>query len=185
MSHRRYFFRRRQRKTNRKTQQFLSQYGNQLDDAILSVHFLLHNGVYECMDYSYQVFEKLITRYGSIDAGHSDYYQTVLESVVADLGPYKPTRIGHMTLARKFQRRFPFTNSHSIEIDRILNEIKKRGYELDYNGAGFVKADCLEVYPAADLAKKAQFLGIPLIYGSDAHQAKDLNQGRKQLISAI
>ncbi|KIL43864.1 histidinol-phosphatase HisJ [Jeotgalibacillus soli] len=164
------------------TAKFLNQYGPALDDAILSVHFLLHKGEYECIDFSHEVFSRMAARYGTVDHVHSHYYQTVLKSITSDLGKEKPERIGHITLARKFQKRYPWTLSHEEEIDAILRAINERGYELDYNGAGSVKPDCGEVYPPEDIAKKAQFLGIPLIYGSDAHQAKDLAQGHSQLI---
>lgn len=164
------------------TTDFLNQYGKELDDSILSVHFLLKDGIYDCMDFSHDVFKSMIKRYGTVDDVHNAYYQTVLLSIQTDLGLYKPRRIGHITLARKFQKRYPIQHSHSSIIDDILNEVKNNNYELDYNGAGFVKSDCREVYPSNDIAVKAHALGIPLIYGSDAHQAKDLNQGREQII---
>jgi histidinol-phosphatase (PHP family) len=61
--------------------------------------------------------------------------------------------------------------------------IKDQRYELDYNGAGLVKPLCGEPYPPERFAKRAIDLGIPLIYGSDAHQAKDLGQGHQALIA--
>lgn len=164
------------------TASFLIEYGKELDDSILSVHFLLKDGIYDCMDYSDKAFKQMITRYGSVDNIHKVYYQTVLDSIQADLGPYKPKRIGHITLARKFQLKHSFTETHSGLIDSILRTVKETGCELDYNGAGAVKPYCREVYPSADIITKAVKLGIPLVYGSDAHQAKDLNQGREHLI---
>ncbi|TDL35463.1 histidinol-phosphatase HisJ [Jeotgalibacillus sp. S-D1] len=164
------------------TASFLTEYGKELDDSILSVHFLLKDGIYDCMDFSHQVFKRMITRYGSSDSIHEAYYQTVLDSIMADLGSFKPKRIGHITLARKFQLKYPFAKSHSHLIDAILKAVQETGSELDYNGAGAVKPYCREVYPSEDIVAKAVHMGIPLVYGSDAHQADDLNQGREQLI---
>ncbi|KIL46340.1 histidinol-phosphatase HisJ [Jeotgalibacillus campisalis] len=164
------------------TSRFIAEYGPALDDSILSVHFLLKDGNYDCMDFSDTVFSTMVTRYGSVDQVHDAYYQTVLASVKADLGPFKPKRIGHMTLSRKFQHRFKPAHSHKKIISGILHEIKKGEYELDYNGAGIFKPYCLEPYPSDDIVKEAFSLGIPLVYGSDAHQSKDLHQGRDQLL---
>lgn len=159
--------------------QFLNHYGPYLDDAILSVHFLKHDGQYDCLDYSPEVFANMVERYNTIDAIYKRYYKTVLKSVLADLGPYKPKRIGHITLVHKFQKKFPGTRSFVPEITELLQAIKAQGYELDYNGAGTAKPLCREPYPPDWVVDKAVSMGIPLIYGSDAHQKKDLNQGKE------
>ena len=44
----------------------LNKIGPNLDDAILSVHFLKKDNEYYCMDYSPQVFGSMIQSYGSI-----------------------------------------------------------------------------------------------------------------------
>ncbi|MGD7044247.1 histidinol-phosphatase HisJ [Jeotgalibacillus proteolyticus] len=164
------------------TAKFIAEYGPALDDSILSVHFLLKDGKYDCMDFSDSVFSDMVARYGSVDEVHTVYYQTVLASVKADLGPFKPKRIGHMTLSRKFQHLFKPFYPQTEMINTILQEIKQRGYELDYNGAGIYKPYCREPYPSDDIAKEARSLGIPLVYGSDAHQSKDLLQGKDGLL---
>ncbi|MGD7021390.1 histidinol-phosphatase HisJ [Rossellomorea vietnamensis] len=160
------------------TKQFLDTYGPLLDDSLLSVHFLLKDGTYDCLDFSSGNFEKMIEVYVSVDSIHQTYYTTVLKSVTADLGNYKPNRIGHITLADKFKKDFPPKGSFQKKIDEILKEVAKRGMELDYNGAGFFKKGCGVSYPPPEVARQAMQMGIPLVYGSDAHQAKDLNQGR-------
>lgn len=161
---------------------FLNKYGPQLDDAILSVHFLKCNEHYECMDYSPDIFAKLVDGLGSVEAVYRKYYETLLFSVNSDLGPYKPKRIGHITLAHKFQRKFPIETRFEAEITNLLHMIKQNGYELDYNGAGCAKPLCREPYPPQWVAQKAIALEIPLVYGSDAHQVKDLGQGLDQMI---
>ncbi|WP_227396614.1 histidinol-phosphatase HisJ [Jeotgalibacillus aurantiacus] len=165
------------------TTDFLNRYGHELDDSILSVHFLKNEDGYVCMDFDPDAFKTLIDTHGTIDHVHSLYYKTVLSSIEANLGQYKPQRIGHITLANKFRKLYPPESSHEHEINLILQAIKKNNLELDYNGAGTVKPYCLEVYPPAPVALKAKELGIPLIYGSDAHTASGLHQGADQLIA--
>lgn len=159
------------------TTHFLNEYGPFLDDAILSVHFLPVQGQFVCVDFSEEEFERIIQKAGSIEFVYELYYHTLLQSIQANLGPYKPTRIGHMTLVRKFQHMFPCHHSFDAMIQRILVEIKQTGCSLDYNGAGFVKPLCRETYPPIHIARTAHSMGIPLIYGSDAHAANGLGQG--------
>ena len=160
------------------TTAFLNQYGKYLDDAILSVHFLKYDNMYECLDYSPDTFLQMIERYRGIEKVYTNYFRTLLKSIECDLGPYKPKRIGHMTLVKKFQKKFPLQREFTEEITNILSAINDKGYELDYNGAGTSKPLCKEPYPPRWIAEKALIMGIPLIYGSDAHQIKELGQGR-------
>jgi histidinol-phosphatase (PHP family) len=163
----------------KETEEFLSIYGPRMDDSILSVHFLQHRGKWDCLDFSPDVFESMIGYYGSVDAVYAQYYETVLKSIRSDLGVHKPKRIGHITLVKKFQQLFPASHSFSGDISTILRETAGRGLALDYNGAGFVKEYCGESYPPLDIVKEARALGIKTVYGSDAHMANGLDQGRK------
>ena len=165
------------------TRLFLTDYGRHLDDAILSVHFLMNDeGRYDCLDYSPQAFGSMVELYGSVDKVHLNYYRTLLKSIKADLGPYKPKRVGHITLANKFQLKYPVNNTFATEITEIIENVKLQGYELDYNGAGTAKPLCREPYPPDWIIEHAKSFGIPLVYGSDAHQAKDLGQGMDRML---
>ena len=151
------------------TRSFLAEYGRHLDDAILSVHFLKNpEGGYDCLDYSPQFFSMMVERYGSVEKVHLNYYRTVLKSVQADLGPYKPKRIGHITLANKFKLKYPVNSTFTKEITKIIENVKLEKYELDYNGAGTAKPLCREPYPPDWVVELAISHGIPLVYGSDA-----------------
>lgn len=163
------------------TQHFLDQYGPHLDDGILSVHFLKLDDNYYCLDYSPSEFGRMVEAFGSIDRIYEDYFHTVHQSIITDLGKHKPSRIGHMTLASKFQKKFRPTKSHRNEIIRILDAVQKQGYQLDYNGAGVVKELCGEPYPPEWAVKEAIARHIPLVYGSDAHTAAGLGQGASSL----
>lgn len=154
--------------------QFLNDYGTLLDDGILSVHFLLINGSYYCLDFDEHTFALMIKLSGGIDHLYKLYYETVLKGIVSDLGKHKPKRIGHLTLIRKFQKRFPATFNEIPAIKTIFQEMSKRKMELDVNTSGLRKTFCGEIYPSGDIVDLAKEKKIPLVYGSDAHCAKDV-----------
>ncbi|THE14776.1 histidinol-phosphatase HisJ [Bacillus timonensis] len=163
------------------TKAFLNEYGRYLNDSILSVHFLKRENQYYCLDYSPDVFETMVRDFSSVEAVYEAYFHTLLNSVTSDLGPYKPKRIGHMTLVHKFQKKFPASKSFTDRTNTILDMIAEQGLSLDYNGAGINKPLCREVYPYEQIIKEAIKRKIPLVYGSDAHSRKDLNQGFNDL----
>ncbi|MGM9926721.1 MAG: histidinol-phosphatase HisJ [Bacillus sp. (in: firmicutes)] len=160
---------------------FLQEVGPLLDDSILSVHFIKHKERYHCLDYSDDYFNEMIQTYGSVSNIYDTYYATVKQSILADLGKYKPKRIGHITLAHKFQLKYPVERSFQPEEEALLHLVKAQNLSLDYNGAGITKEYCREPYPPDYLVEKAIQLGIPMVYGSDAHTVKGLGQGRKHL----
>lgn len=167
------------------TAHFLEQIGPRLDDSILSVHFLPANGQYFCLDYSPKMFRAMVESFGSTIRAYEAYYEAVLQAVQADLGKYKPKRIGHLTLVHKFQKQFPCPISMEERIIHLLDEIKERQYELDYNGAGVQKPLCQEPYPPDWVVYEAMKRKIPIVYGSDAHCVRDLHQGREQMIRSF
>lgn len=156
---------------------FLETYGPELDDSILSVHFLKGGRAWYCIDYSPDMFKEAAGDFGSVEALYHSYYETLSQSVITPLGTYKPKRIGHMTLVRKFQELYPGPENWQAYASRFLTLAKEHGFELDYNGAGTKKPHCKETYPPLAIAREASSMGIPLIYGSDAHTASALKQG--------
>ncbi|NLY80496.1 MAG: histidinol-phosphatase HisJ [Lysinibacillus sp.] len=158
------------------TKAFLNMIGPSLDDAILSVHFLQWQGEYCCIDFSEEEFMKFANKVGSVEAVYDLYYDTVLRSIEADLGVFKPKRIGHPTLVHKFQHSHKEQISDEHRIKEILNAMKKKGYELDVNSAGLSKKYCLEPYPPFTMIDYAKSINLPLVFGSDAHAVKDLHQ---------
>ncbi|WP_198510240.1 histidinol-phosphatase HisJ [Bacillus solitudinis] len=167
------------------TTSFLKKVGPFLDDSILSVHFLKIYDRYVCIDYSPDVFEETVLSLGSIEAVYTRYYETLQASVQADLGPYKPHRIGHITLVKKFQKKFPTQHTFRQETTILLSAIKEKNYSIDYNGAGVIKPLCGEPYPNKQIIQEAIEMGIPLIYGSDAHQSSALMTGASKLHKGV
>lgn len=163
------------------TTQFLNEWGKYLDDAILSVHFIkCPSHRYICLDYSPQAFQELVDEFSTVQKVYEQYYQTLEKSIISNLGVYKPKRIGHITLVRKFQKKFPISFDDRPLLERTLTLIKNENLSLDVNGAGLLKPLCKEFYPPLHWAKKAEEIGIKLVYGSDAHSAKDLGVGLEQ-----
>lgn len=158
------------------TKQFLNTYGHYLDDAILSVHFLQHNGIYECIDFSPEAFMAFCEKVGSVEKVYQLYYETVKQSIRADLGPFKPKRIGHPTLIHKFQHAHKHLIDDTEEIKQVLYFIKAAGYEMDMNSAGLSKAYCQEPYPSFLMIDYAKQIELPMVFGSDAHSVADLHQ---------
>ncbi|WP_096152939.1 MULTISPECIES: histidinol-phosphatase HisJ [Bacillus] len=163
------------------TKYFLQEYGSLLDDSILSVHFLRKDINYYCLDYSEQQFGEIVKVYGSLDEVYKAYFETVEKSITSDLGIFKPKRIGHITLVEKFKLLYPYNGNLSLFVLPLLDLIKKHEMQLDYNGAGVNKKYCQDTYPPEHIAFEAAKRKIPLIYGSDAHNAQDLGQGLERI----
>lgn len=166
------------------TTAFLNQYGPYLDDSILSVHFLkVTTNEYVCIDYSKELYLRTAQKLGGSEQLYSLYYTTVLKSVATNLGNWKPERIGHFSLIHKFQHALPSLPSDSHHLNGVLNAIHQAGYEVDMNSAGLAKPYCRESYPPEHWIQQAMNLGVPVVFGSDAHQTKDLHQFAEQFTS--
>ncbi|MBU9721108.1 MULTISPECIES: histidinol-phosphatase HisJ [Bacillaceae] len=164
------------------TKILLNEWGQYIDDSILSVHFLKKQDKYMCLDFSAEEFKSMIKEFGSLEKLYDKYFETLLLSIESDLGKYKPNRIGHITLVRKFQRLHERSFDDHPYILKVLHALKSHQLSLDLNGAGLVKEHCKEFYPPLSYAKKAMDMGIPLIYGSDAHRADMLGTGLDDLL---
>ncbi|WP_428911805.1 histidinol-phosphatase HisJ [Niallia sp. Krafla_26] len=162
---------------------FLNEYGKLIDDSILSLHFQNGVGGFRSNDFSPEEFDAgLVQHYGSFQKAQENYFSVYLQMVESDLGSYKPKRMGHLTLCQKFQTYFEkeATNlSHTslILIDNILDIVKEKGYELDFNTAGLFKKYCGETYPSSHVMDKVIEKGVTFVYGSDSHSLKDVGRG--------
>lgn len=165
------------------TKAFLDEVGPLLDDAILSVHFLKWKNEYCCIDFSEVEFMNFANKVGSVEAVYHLYYDTVIQSIEANLGQYKPRRIGHPTLVHKFQHAHKTPVEDEQRIKEVLNLMKKHGYEIDVNSAGLSKKYCLEPYPPFAMIDYAKSIDLNLVFGSDAHSVKDLHQHYEKIFT--
>ncbi|MDP4145493.1 MAG: histidinol-phosphatase HisJ [Bacillota bacterium] len=159
-----------------KTKELLDRYGSKLQDGILSVHFIKLEDGYYCVDLGPKQFGELVEKLGSIEKVYDKYFETLLKAVRADLGKYKPKRIGHPTLVRIFNKEYPLEYNNLDFLEELVKELKARNYEIDFNTAGNRKPYCKEVYPSGAFAELIKRYGINVVYGSDAHTASDVGR---------
>lgn len=159
------------------TREQLAKVGPRVQDGILSIHFVEQGIVDETAEFfTRDVLPKVG---GTLEAAYGAYYRILLEAVRADLGPYKPKRLGHVNLIRKFQEAVPAPGEYRDEIMAVVNEASKQGMQLDFNMSGLRKTRCLEPYLPYWLIEKI-VRGEPeimCIFGSDAHAPDEVGWG--------
>lgn len=168
--------------------QFLKEYGKYCDTGLLSVHYLEGIGGWHCIDYKAEdTLSGLVNYYGSTEAFQLAYYDTVKQSILDDIGPFKPTRIGHMTLCNKFMQFLNCEDNEKIINKQIevLKLVKEKNYILDYNTAGLFKEYCGETYPPKHVVEIANALNIQFMYGSDSHGVKEIGRGYEDYVSTV
>lgn len=163
------------------TRGFLNEYGPQTDDGILSVHFLPGKDGLRSIDYSYEDYQDgIVEHWGSFQKAQEQYFEALIQSVEVDLGAFKPTRLGHISLCQKFEKYFDeditFSQQTMLHLQKLFLLIKQKGYQLDLNTAGFDKIGYQKSYPASGTVKQAIALGIPLVYGSDSHALEEVGR---------
>ncbi|MDO4535211.1 MAG: histidinol-phosphatase HisJ, partial [Clostridium perfringens] len=126
------------------------------------------------IDYSKEEFQNLIDILGGIDNVYTKYYETVKKAIECDLGSFKPKRIGHLNLIRKYCKAFPYDYSKNQELESLVQAIKDNNYELDYNVSGKRKEDCGEVYIDGYLLDLVEKQNINMVLGSDSHSCKEI-----------
>jgi histidinol-phosphatase (PHP family) len=169
------------------TKSFLEEYGVYLEDSILSVHFL--NGIdgIRAIDYTAKDFQEgILSYYGDFQSVQAEYLKNVYASLQVDLGKYKPRRIGHVSLIRKFiqscsSKTLDFSEESLQWYEKIFSEMEKQRLMLDFNMAGLFKEDCKETYPPVEILKQYN-PQITFVYGSDSHDISDLARGYNKYI---
>lgn len=154
------------------TKAILNKYGKYLDDAILSVHIVKFQGEYYQIGNGSDMIGELVEKIGGMDKLYDLYYETMLKSIKCDLGAFKPKRIGHPTLVRKYKADFPNEKYNIKLLEKILKEMKKGNYEIDLNTSGLRRAKCGEVHPQGIFLDLCLKYNIPMVLGSDSHSSK-------------
>ena len=168
------------------TKDLIKRFQNDLDEWIISIHFLEAGRDLICLDYSPEIFqENLINYHGSVDEVHFVYWDCLHTLLCQDFSIFPPHRIGHLGIIRKFIVNFPLiTNIFESPgfYQSIMKKIKSKGYALDYNMAGLGKESCKEAYLTNAMLYWCRKYEIKLVYGSDAH---DINSIGKYYSSAL
>lgn len=162
------------------TKNMLERYQHDLDEVILSIHFMEENGEFLCVDYSPKNFENgLLACYENTDQLHLAYWNLVYDMVSTNFHSKIPIRIGHIALINKFVKLYPLQNPDQFSksfFENIMQQVSKNGYSLDYDTAGLALRSCEAPLITAPILEWCQELKIPLIYGSDAHSVKKIGQ---------
>jgi histidinol-phosphatase (PHP family) len=126
------------------------------DYAIGSVHFLGEWGLDD---------SRYIAEYSrrDIDALYMEYFETVGAS--AETGLFDT--IGHTDLIKKFGYRASVDLSTAYT--RLANRFARAGVCVEVNTAGLRKP-VGEMYPHPDLLAACRAAGVPITFGSDAHE---------------
>jgi histidinol-phosphatase (PHP family) len=98
-----------------------------------------------------------------IDQVWIQYFQLVGDAT--DSGLF--TVLGHLDLVKKFGYR-P-TRALEEELDHLVDRIAGSGVLVEINTAGFHKP-AAEAYPTLDILRRLGEAGVPVTFGSDAHQ---------------
>ncbi|MCF6165760.1 Histidinol-phosphatase [Furfurilactobacillus rossiae] len=164
------------------TAAMLERYGQRIDDAILSVHFLpTATGLRTVDDSEFDFRDGVLAEYGSPVEVANAYLSTVIEAVRWD-APNKPGRYGHITLYRKWLQQFSeetvWKNDTTTQlVNQLLDGIAKRGEMLDCNMSGLPRVTQQEPSPTFAIIDEALKREIPMVYGSDTHSVADVAQG--------
>ena len=161
------------------TQKFLTRQQNQLDEIILSLHFLPDaKGNLKMIDKCWESFAVNFMQQDKEKIWQT-YWKTIEKMVGKKWQFTKPIRVGHLTLIEKYNRLFKPSDDLrkkwiSFILQNILPVVAKQNYSLDFNIAGLRKKDCGMSYLYTELLESCKNLNIPLVYGSDAHNTEDV-----------
>jgi len=156
------------------TKKLLDLYGKDLEDGLLSVHLLKIKNRHYCIDMSPDEFGKVAVLVGGVEKLYDLYFETVLKAIRADLGKFKPKRIGHPTLIRIFNLKYPLNYKNEKLLVEIVKELKAKNYQIDFNTAGLRKPFCKEIYPSGMFLELIKMYEVEMVYGSDAHAYSDV-----------
>lgn len=156
---------------------FREQY--QIDYIIGSIHLVYHKDkdVMWFIDGGNQnIWDKGLEEIfdGDIKKGVASFYEQNIEMIETQ----QPEVVGHLDKIKMHnkQRHFDIHDKwYQDMLEACLNSIKKHSSILEINTRGLYKGRCKELFPSAEIALKAQQMGIPLLLSSDAHHPDELN----------
>jgi len=116
-----------------------------------------------------------------IDDAYIAYFELVAQSAASGMFDI----IGHPDLIKKFGHRASLNNTavHQAE-EAMLQAILKSGAALEISSAGLRKP-ISEIYPHHRIVGRAAELGIPFVFGSDAHAPVEVGHGMDQCLAML
>ncbi len=162
------------------TKKIISRYEDKIDEGILSVHFLKYKSKYYPIDVI-EGYEALLKECDDLEEVYDLYFETIIKSMNSMIAQEKIKRVGHPTLIRIFNKKYPLDYNNMKLINKMIDVMKSKGYECDVNTAGLRKEFCREIYPNDRILKLIINKEIPCVLGSDSHEAKYVGFGREKL----
>ncbi len=150
------------------------------DYAIGSVHYVLHDGEYLCVDWSPERTRENIEKYGGdVYAYARDYFALVggvLERTGADI-------VGHFDLIRKFDELDPlldethpqYIRAVADALDRLCAGSKRPVFEI--NTGAMARGYRSEPYPSPRLLREIRARRCPIMITGDCHDRTKLSFG--------
>lgn len=142
----------------------------ELDYTIGSVHFI-DGWAFDHPDYKHE-FDKR-----DIDKIYARYAEILISMVKTGLFDI----VGHLDLVKIWGDR-PRQKDPAYYFEPVLRVIQKSNMAVEINSAGLRKT-VAEIYPAADLVEMMFARNIPIIFGSDAHNPKQVGEGLQEAYS--
>ncbi|MCK5083435.1 MAG: histidinol-phosphatase HisJ family protein, partial [Candidatus Omnitrophica bacterium] len=112
----------------------------------------------------------------NVDQVYRDYYALLRQS--AQSGMYDI--MGHVDLVKKFGHRS--TQDFTDEIKKTAQVFKECGVAVEINTSGLRKP-VKEIYPSFSNLKIYADAGVPLTFGSDAHDPKDVGRNFEEAMT--
>ena len=152
---------------------FLSQYYD-WDYLMGSVHFIEDWG-FDNPD-ALEMWESC-----DVEQAYCDYFKLVEQSAQSGLFD----SIGHPDLIKKFGHKVEGGSQRVEEAEnRMLQAVKRADVALEISSAGLRKP-VKEIYPHSRIVQKAAALGIPFVYGSDAHSPTEVGYAMSDCLALL
>jgi histidinol-phosphatase (PHP family) len=144
------------------------------DYKFISIHYLKAKAEYLPIDDSPELFEKIIQAKGNIRRVVKSYYHELRKAIRTGWFDV----VSHLDLIKiwnKDKKYFSGEESwYKNEIRKTLNLIKRKNLKLELNMKGLLKP-CDEQYPSLSILSQIKSLSIPILVGTDAHNAGELD----------
>ena len=160
-----------------------------MDYIIGSIH-LVYNKTKDLMWFidggDQQVWDKGLADIfdGDIKNGVKCFYEQNIEMIEE----HKPEVVGHLDKIKMHNKERLFSTKdkwYQDLMEACLMSMKRYGTILEINTRGLYKGRCQELFPSAEVAVKAQQMGIPILLSSDAHHPDELNGAYDSVIATL
>ena len=116
-----------------------------------------------------------------IEQAYCDYFKLLEQSAQSGLFD----SIGHPDLIKKFGHKVKGKSQRVDEAENhMLQAVKKANVALEISSAGLRKP-VAEIYPHSHIIEKAAALGIPFVYGSDAHSPSEVGHAMSDCLTLL